>query len=70
MATLPDVPANTVVTVALFIAGGLVALNTHMRTKVDLTVHENYRQAKIVDANVHAGADIPSIHKEQSPRSA
>lgn len=65
MATLPDVPANTVVTVGLFIAGGLVALNTHLRTKVDLTVHENYRQAKVVDANV-AGADITSISEKQS----
>lgn len=68
MATLPDVPSNTIVTVAVLVAGGLVAFSTHQRTKIESQIHENYRQAKVVDANVHAGP-IPSIG-DQSTRSA
>jgi hypothetical protein len=70
VATLPDVPQNTIVAIAVLAGTGLVAFSTHHRAKLDSQIHENYRHAKVVDANVHAGTSIPSIHADQSPRSA
>lgn len=61
MATLPDVPNNTIVAIAVVAGTGLIALNSHLRAKLDSQIHDNYRHAKVVDANLHAGAPIPSI---------
>lgn len=70
MATLPDVPSNTIIAVAVIAGTGIAALNAHYRSKLDTQIHDNIRHAKVVDANVHSGADIPSLHGESSPRSA
>jgi hypothetical protein len=70
MASLPDVPQNTIVAIGVLVGGGLVALVNHNKTKIDSQIHENYRHAKVVDANVTAGTPVTSIHPEQSHRSA
>lgn len=70
MATLPDVPSNTILAIVVVAGTGVAALNAHYRSKLDTQIHDNIRHAKVVDANVHAGADIPSLHSEQSHRSA
>jgi hypothetical protein len=66
MATLPDVPQNTIVAIAVVAGAGLVAFVNHNKTKIESQIHDNYRHAKIVDANAHGGADIPTIHMEPS----
>ncbi len=63
MATLPDVPQNTIVAIGILAGTGLVALHTLTRAKLDSQIHENYRQAKVVDANAHGGADIKDLHR-------
>lgn len=70
MANLPDLPSNTVVAIALVAGAGLMAYNTRQRMKIERQIHDNYRHAKIVDANVHAGPSTPSIRPEHSPRTA
>lgn len=71
MATLPDVPSNTILATVVVAGTALAALNAHYRSKLDTQIHDNIRHAKVVDANVHAGADIPVIHGDhQSTRSA
>jgi hypothetical protein len=69
MATLPDVPPNTIIAIAVVAGTGIAALNAHLRSKLDTQIHDNYRHAKVVDANVHAGAEVASI-TEKSHRSA
>lgn len=68
MASLPDVPQNTIVAIAVLAGTGLVAFATHNRTKIESQIHENYRHAKVVDANVQTGAS--SSVTEISHRSA
>lgn len=68
MATLPDVPSNTILAIGVLAGTGILALNAHYRSKLDTQIHDNIRHAKVVDANVHAGP-IPSIG-DQSSRSA
>lgn len=71
MATLPDVPSNTIIAVAVIAGTGLAALNAHYRSRLDTQIHDNIRHAKVVDANVYAPSSVPSIHSEvTSPRSA
>lgn len=69
-ASLPDVPQNTIVAIGILAATGLVALVNHNKTKVDLTVHDNYRHAKNVDANVAGAATVTPLHQDPSHRSA
>jgi hypothetical protein len=69
MAALPDVPQNTIVAIAVVAGAGLVAYVNHNKTKVETQIHDNYRHAKTVDANIN-GADITSIHPESQHRSA
>jgi hypothetical protein len=71
MASLPDVPQNTIVAIGVLAGAGLVALVNHNKTKIDSQIHENYRHAKVVDANVQTGnASTTSIAELPSHRSA
>jgi hypothetical protein len=68
VATLPDVPSNTILAIGVLAGSGILALNAHYRSKLDSQIHDNYRHAKVVDANVSAGN--PSSVTEMSHRSA
>lgn len=68
MATLPDVPPNTIIAIAVVAGTGIAALNAHLRSKLDTQIHDNYRHAKVVDANVQTGSQASVT--EMSHRSA
>ena len=68
VATLPDVPQNTIVAIAVLAGTGLAAFSAHNRTKIESQIHDNYRHAKVVDANVNSGT--PSSVTEFGTRSA
>lgn len=70
MANLPDVPTNTIIAIGVVAATGVAALNATLRSRLDHQIHDNIRHAKVVDANVHAGAEIPSITEKSVTRSA
>lgn len=65
---LPDVPQNTIVAIGVLAGAGLVAFVNHNKTKIESQIHENYRHAKVVDANIQTGAS--SSVTEISHRSA
>ena len=52
MATLPNIPVNSAVTVGVIAGFGLIAYTATLRQKLDSQIHENYRHAKLVDAGV------------------
>lgn len=52
MATLPDTPVNTALTIGGLAAMGLVAFVTHNKTKLDSQNLENYREFKAMDTEV------------------
>jgi hypothetical protein len=52
MATLPNTPVNTAVTLGAIAVMGLIAYQQTLRTKIESQIHENYRHAKLVDAGV------------------
>jgi len=52
MATLPNVPVNSAITVGVLAATGLFAYSMNLRTKIESQIHENYRHAKLIDAGV------------------
>jgi hypothetical protein len=64
MATLPDVPQNTILALGVLAGAGLVAFTTHTRAKIDSQVHENYRHAKLVDAGMQPETTKLKIAKD------
>jgi hypothetical protein len=69
MATLPDVPQNTIITIGVLAVTGLLAYQHTLRTQIESQIHENYRHAKVVDAELQAGMPT-ALLPEKSPRSA
>ncbi len=70
MATLPDVPPNTIIAIAVVAGTGLAALNATLRSKLDTQIHDNVRHATVVAANVSAGAEVASITDRSARTSA
>jgi hypothetical protein len=52
MATLPNIPANSAITLGVLAGVGLVAYTQTLRTKVESQIHENYRSFKLIDAGL------------------
>lgn len=70
MATLPDTPVNTALTLGGIAVVGLIAYTQTLRTKISSQVHENYRHAKVVDAELQAGMPVSLTEKSANHRSA
>jgi len=65
MATLPDTPVNTALTVAGIAVVGLIAYTQKLRTHVTSQTLENYRHAKVVDAGLMPETPV-TLHPEKS----
>jgi len=65
MASLPDTPLNTALTLGAVAAMGLVAYTQKLRNKTEAQVHDNYRAFKFVDAGVQPEAPV-ALHPERS----
>jgi hypothetical protein len=65
MATLPDTPVNTALTLGAVAAMGLIAYTQKLRNKIEVQVHDNYRHAKVVDAGLMPEAPV-TLHPEKS----
>jgi hypothetical protein len=70
MATLPDTPVNTALTIGTLAAMGLVAFVTHNKTKLDSQVHENYRSFKEMDTEVTLDRKPTASSSDRSIRPA
>ena len=64
MATLPDVPQNTILAIGVLAGAGLVAFVNHNKTRIESQIHENYRHAKLVDAGVQPETTKLKIAKD------
>jgi hypothetical protein len=70
MATLPDTPVNTALTIGGLAALGLVAFVTHNKTKLDSQNLANYREFKAMDTDVQLGEPRHSSMPDRSIRPA
>lgn len=52
MATLPNIPVNSALTVGVLAGAGLIGFAAHLRHKLDSQIHENYRSFKLIEAGV------------------
>jgi hypothetical protein len=52
MATLPNIPVNSAITVGVLAVTGLVAYQQTLRTKIESQIHANYRAFKAIDAGL------------------
>lgn len=52
MATLPNIPVNSAITVGTLAAMGVLAYTATLRNKLDAQIHENYNRAKMIDAGM------------------
>ena len=66
MANLPDTPLNTAIVLGGFAVTGLIAYTQTLRAKNESQIHENYRHAKVVDAELQAGTPITLHNTERS----
>jgi hypothetical protein len=65
MATLPDTPVNTALTLGAIAVVGLIGYTQKLRTTLSSQTLENYRHAKVVDAELQAGTPV-TLHTEKS----
>jgi hypothetical protein len=63
MATLPNIPVNSAITVGALAAMGLIAYQQTLRTKIESQIHANYRSFKAIDAGVTEETTPLSIAK-------
>lgn len=66
MASLPDVPTNTIIAFGVFAVTGLVAYTQKLRTSIEVQVHDNYRHAKVVDAELQGVTPVNLHNTEKS----
>lgn len=66
MASLPDTPLNTAITLGGFAVLGLIGYTQTLRAKNESQIHDNYRHAKVVDAELQAGTPINLHNTERS----
>lgn len=64
MATLPNIPVNTAVTIGALAVTGLVAFQQKLRNNIESQIHENYRSFKLIDAGVMPETPKLKIAKE------
>lgn len=69
MATLPDTPVNTAIVLGGFAVAGLIAYTQKLRNSLDSQNLDNYRHAKVVDAELQVGP-ATTLHTEKSARTA
>ena len=65
MATLPNIPVNSALTVGVFAGLTVIAYSATLRHKLDSQIHENYRVFKQIDAGIKPEpATKPQLVKE------
>lgn len=66
MASLPETPVNTALTLGALAGLGLIAYTQKLRTKISAQVHDNYRAFKAMDTEVQAGPvmTMPLLEKQ------
>lgn len=55
MATLPNIPVNSVASLGILAGVGLIGFCVHTRAKLDSQNLENYHKAKMIDAGMNPG---------------
>lgn len=63
MATLPNIPVNSALSVGVLAGLTVIAYSATLRHKLDSQIHENYRTFKQIDAGVEQ-TQKPKIVRE------
>lgn len=66
MASLPETPVNTALTIGAVVGMALIGYTQTLRTKTERQVHDNYRAFKAMDTEVQAGPvmTMPLLEKQ------
>jgi hypothetical protein len=70
MATLPNIPANSAVTVGVIAGLAVVTYSIKLRAQLDSQIHENYRHAKLIDAGMQPETTPLTLAKRSDNRTA
>lgn len=64
MATLPNIPVNSALTLGVLAGMGVAAYAATLRHQLDSQIHENYRSFKQIDAAQVPETSKPKLVKE------